>query len=283
VDVLYGAGQVLLGLSALVALAAVATRLVRGTPRERLQLRWVLIATALLVVTALVPEHGALGTADRIDHVAELPIVQYNTWDVSRSTLLVKRLMDLALAVPLLVALSPLLAIVAVIVKLDSRGPVLFRQERAGRAGRTFRMMKFRTMVADAEARLDELIDIDALEQPAFKFRADPRVTRAGRWLRRLSLDELPQLLNVIGGSMSLVGPRPEQVELVERYRPEDRFRLDVKPGITGPMQVYGRGELSFDERLAVERDYMEGLSLRRDARILLLTAGAVLGRRGAF
>ena len=116
-----------------------------------------------------------------------------------------------------------------------------------------------------------------------FKLSADPRVTRVGRFLRRLSLDELPQLWNVLRGEMSIVGPRPEQVELVERYRPEHRFRLSVKPGITGPMQVYGRGELTFEERLAVEREYVENLSLVRDIRIVLMTLPAVFGKRGAF
>jgi lipopolysaccharide/colanic/teichoic acid biosynthesis glycosyltransferase len=116
-----------------------------------------------------------------------------------------------------------------------------------------------------------------------FKLRADPRVTRVGRLLRRTSLDELPQLINVLRGEMSIVGPRPEQLDLVERYAPEHRFRLQVKPGITGPMQVYGRGELTFDERLAVEREYVENLSLARDIRIVLMTLPAVFGRRGAF
>ena len=144
-------------------------------------------------------------------------------------------------------------------------------------------MLKFRTMVPDAEARLSEVVDLDALEHPTFKLQRDPRVTRIGRFLRRTSLDELPQFLNVLRGDMSLVGPRPEQVELVERYAPEHRVRLDVRPGLTGPMQVYGRGDLGFDERLAVEREYVENLALRRDFRIMLLTLAAVLRGRGAY
>jgi len=231
----------------------------------------------------VIPEHGSLGTAGQLDHVADLPIVHYNTWSISRSTLLVKRLMDLAVGLPLLVLATPLLVALAVVIKLDSPGPVFFVQRRAGRRGRPFRMVKFRTMVADAEAQLANVVALDELVEPVFKLRKDPRVTRVGSWMRRTSLDELPQLINVVAGSMSLVGPRPEQLDLVERYRPESRFRLEVKPGISGPMQVYGRGELQFDERLAVERDYIEDLSLRRDARILLLTVGAVLGRRGAY
>jgi lipopolysaccharide/colanic/teichoic acid biosynthesis glycosyltransferase len=130
---------------------------------------------------------------------------------------------------------------------------------------------------------LSEVVDLDALEHPTFKLRRDPRVTRIGRFLRRTSLDELPQFFNVLRGDMSLVGPRPEQVELVERYAPEHQFRLDVRPGLTGPMQVYGRGDLGFDERLAVEREYVENLSLRRDFRIMLLTLAAVVRGRGAY
>jgi lipopolysaccharide/colanic/teichoic acid biosynthesis glycosyltransferase len=116
-----------------------------------------------------------------------------------------------------------------------------------------------------------------------FKLQDDPRVTRVGRLLRRTSLDELPQLFDVLKGDMSLVGPRPEQVELVERYTPEQLFRLAVKPGMTGPMQVYGRGQLTFDERLAVERGYVENLSFLRDLRILALTISAVVRGRGAY
>ena len=138
-------------------------------------------------------------------------------------------------------------------------------------------------MDVDAEARLPQLVPFDSLRDPMFKLPDDPRVTRIGRFLRRWSLDELPQLFNIVGGSMSLVGPRPEQVELVARYEPEQRFRLMVKPGLTGPMQVYGRGRLTFDERLAVEREYIENLSLRRDLHLLALTVSAVWAGRGAY
>jgi len=138
-------------------------------------------------------------------------------------------------------------------------------------------------MVRDAEALLPGLVSFDELADPMFKLKADPRVTRVGRVLRRTSIDELPQLVNVLRGDMSIVGPRPEQLDLVERYAPEHQFRLQVKPGITGPMQVYGRGELTFDERLAVEREYVENLSLARDIRIVLMTLPAVLGKRGAY
>ena len=219
----------------------------------------------------------------RMTQVADLPIFEFNTWDVSRSTMVVKRFFDLAGAAVALLVTAPLVPLIALAIKLDSRGPVLFGQMRAGRAGIPFRMLKFRTMRADAEDALQELVRLDQLKEPMFKFESDPRTTRVGRVLRRLSLDELPQLLNVLRGQMSIVGPRPEQIELVELYRPEHRFRLDVKPGMTGPMQVNGRGNLTFEERLAVELDYVENLSLARDLRILALTLPAVAGRSGAF
>jgi exopolysaccharide biosynthesis polyprenyl glycosylphosphotransferase len=229
------------------------------------------------------PARGMFGTAVRLNHVADLPVVEYNTWDVSRSTLLLKRSADVALSLAGLLVLAPLLVAIGIAVRLDSRGQALFRQTRAGQDGRTFRMLKFRTMVREAEARLPDLVALDRLPDPMFKLRDDPRVTRVGRVLRRTSLDELPQLVNVLRGDMSLVGPRPEQVELVDRYQPEHRFRLLVRPGLTGPMQVFGRGELTFEERLAVEREYIENLSLGRDARILALTVSAVVHGKGAF
>jgi lipopolysaccharide/colanic/teichoic acid biosynthesis glycosyltransferase len=144
-------------------------------------------------------------------------------------------------------------------------------------------MLKFRTMVNNAQARLPDLIAVDELTEPAFKLREDPRVTRVGRLLRRTSLDELPQLVNVLRGEMSLVGPRPEELWLVERYAEADRFRLEMRPGITGPMQVHGRGELAFHERMSVEREYVENYSLRKDIKILVQTVAAVVHGRGAF
>ena len=144
-------------------------------------------------------------------------------------------------------------------------------------------MWKFRTMRVGAAEELTDLVAIEELEDPMFKFRSDPRVTRVGRLLRRFSLDEIPQIWNLLKGEMSLVGPRPEEVAIVSRYRPEHMFRLSVKPGLTGPMQVYGRGELTFQERLAVELDYVERLSIGRDLRIIALTPLTVIRGKGAF
>ena len=223
------------------------------------------------------------GTAVGLTRLAELPLIELKTWDPSRSTLLLKQILDIAGALAALALTAPLMLAIALAIKLDSPGPVLFKQRRAGRDGRPFTMLKFRTMVRDAERLLPDLVDLDALEDPMFKLRADPRVTRVGRLLRRTSLDELPQLLNVLAGDMSLVGPRPEEVRLVERYSETERFRVHVRPGITGPMQVHGRGELTFAERLAVEREYVENYAFRKDVSLLLKTAGAVARGRGAF
>jgi len=229
------------------------------------------------------PARGLFGTAVQLRHVADLPVVEYNTWDVSRSTLLLKRILDFSIAGVALIVTAPLFVLIMAAIRLSGPGPVFYVQTRVGLGGREFRMFKFRTMRADAEAVLPTLVRFDALDEPAFKLARDPRVTRLGRFLRRTSLDELPQLLNVLAGDMSLVGPRPEQVELVRRYKPEHRFRLMVKPGLTGPMQVFGRGRLTFEERLAVEREYIENLSLSRDLRILALTVPSVFDGRGAY
>ncbi len=261
-------------------------RVILATPAidEQLIAQLVEICRSAHVKLSVVPPlRGRLGTAATLSHLADLPVVEYNTWDVSRSTMFLKRVLDVTVAAVVLVVALPLLLPLGLLIVLDSRGPVFFAQLRAGRHGAPFRVLKLRTMVENAEELLPALVAIDQLKQPMFKLPRDPRVTRVGRLLRRTSLDELPQLINVLRGEMSLVGPRPEQTELVARYTSEERFRLAVRPGVTGPMQVYGRGRLTFDERLAVERDYIENMSVWRDFRILTLTLPAVLTGRGAF
>ena len=220
-------------------------------------------------------------TPHGISRLAELPVFEYVTTDVSRSTLMLKRALDLLVGVPLAIVAALLFPLISLAIWLEDRGPVFFVQMRAGLHGAPFRLIKFRTMHVGADRSLEDLLD--QLPEPMFKFREDPRVTRVGRVLRRLSLDELPQLWNLLRGDMSLVGPRPEQLELVERYTQEHRFRLDVKPGLTGPMQIHGRGELTFEERLAVELDYVENLSIGRDLRILALTPVSIVRGTGAF
>lgn len=229
------------------------------------------------------PIRSMLGTAVHLNHLAELPLIEYRTWDPSRTTMLAKRVLDICGAGIVLLASSPAMALIALLIRLETPGPALFTQERAGRLGRPFRILKFRTMVAAAEAQLGELVAVDSLDAPMFKVRQDPRVTRVGRVLRRWSIDELPQMINVLRGDMSLCGPRPEETWLVERYGDAARFRLDMRPGMTGPMQVHGRAELDFEERLAIEREYVENYSLRRDLEILIRTPPAVIRGQGAF
>jgi exopolysaccharide biosynthesis polyprenyl glycosylphosphotransferase len=236
-----------------------------------------------LRLSVIPPSRGMFGSATHLARIADLPLLDYNTWDISRSTIALKRVFDVVVAALTIVVTLPLFLLVALAVLIDGGLPVVFRQARAGQDGEPFVVLKFRTMVRGAEEMLQDIVPFDRLTDPMFKLTADPRVTRVGRLLRRTSLDELPQLINVLRGEMSLVGPRPEQLDLVERYLPEHRFRLKVKPGITGPMQVYGRGHLEFGERLAVEREYIENLTLLRDVRILLMTLPVVFGRRGAF
>jgi len=194
-----------------------------------------------------------------------------------------KRGMDLALSSIGLVAASPVMGMVAVAIKVDSRGPICFAQLRAGRGGKPFRMYKFRTMVDRAEEMRAGLVEARGLEEPVLKLYPDPRVTRTGRFLRRWSLDELPQLLNVLKGEMSLVGPRPEELRVVRMYSPWQRQRLQATPGITGPMQVGGRAELSLDERVRVELDYIERASILEDLKILARTVRTVLSGEGSY
>ncbi len=236
-----------------------------------------------LGLTFLPQHYGLLGPGIELNRLAELPVLDFRFSDPPRSTLAMKRGLDLAVSGLMLALLAPLLALIAILIVIDSGAPVFFRQARAGKKGAPFTMLKFRTMVADAEERLAELVDLEKLEEPAFKIPDDPRVTRAGRLLRRTSLDELPQLVNVLLGHMSLVGPRPEEEAVVALYDERQRIRLAVKPGLTGPMQVYGRGDLTFEERLAMERDYLDNLSIAGDLAILLRTPRAIVRGDGAY
>jgi exopolysaccharide biosynthesis polyprenyl glycosylphosphotransferase len=229
------------------------------------------------------PLRGKASAAPRLSEVADLPVLEYDTWDVSRSTILIKRAFDIATSTAALAVLLPLFPFVALAIVIDSPGPVFFRQRRAGLGGREFMIWKLRTMEPDAEERLREVVRIEDLAEPSFKLRRDPRMTRVGRLLRRFSIDELPQLVNVLKGEMSIVGPRPEQMILVNRYQPEHRVRLAVRPGMTGPMQVFGRGALTFSERMAVELDYIDNISLSRDLRIIGQTIPALIRGTGAY
>ena len=194
-----------------------------------------------------------------------------------------KRLQDLTVSTLGIVLTAPLMPVIAAAVKLSSRGPVLYSQIRCGLNGRRFKLLKFRTMFEGADQRLDEVAHLNEVEGPAFKARRDPRVTPVGWLLRRLSLDELPQLYNVFRGDMSLVGPRPPIPDEVEQYERWQRRRLSMKPGITGLWQVSGRAELDdFNRWIALDLSYIDQWTLWLDFKILLKTIPAVLSTRGA-
>jgi exopolysaccharide biosynthesis polyprenyl glycosylphosphotransferase len=194
-----------------------------------------------------------------------------------------KRVFDLVAGTLILIAILPLLLLVALIIKLDSPGPVFFFQERVGKDGRRFRMVKFRSMRRDAGQLLATLRAQNEATGPLFKMRADPRVTRAGRLLRRFSLDELPQLFNVLAGDMSLVGPRPPIPAEVAEYEGWHMARLRVVPGLTGLWQVSGRSELSFDEMVRLDLRYIRTWTLALDLKILARTIPAVFSAHGAY
>ncbi|MBI5248497.1 MAG: sugar transferase [Desulfomonile tiedjei] len=204
------------------------------------------------------------------------PVIEIR--DASRHTLYkwVKRVTDVIVAALLLIIGLPLWLFIITGIKFTSRGPVFFTQERVGLNGRLFRMFKFRTMVQDAEDRLDKLVDFDSLEEPVFKIENDPRVTRLGRFLRRTGLDEIPQLWNVLKGEMSIIGPRPEQADLVERYNVWQRRRLKGVPGITGYQQVMSRGVPCLSQRIDYDLYYLKHQSFALDVLILLKTVGVV-------
>ena len=200
--------------------------------------------------------------------------------DVSRRYLIVKRLFDLAVCLLLLPVVLPLLLLSALAIRLDSPGPIFIAQERTGRDGTPFRMLKFRTMVRNAAELKAQLAHLNVLPPPDFKIPHDPRITRVGKFLRQTSLDELPQLLNVLRGDMSLVGPRPTSFAPTT-YELWHTHRLEVTPGITGLWQVKGRNTTTFDERLRLDIEYIEHRSFSFDLKILLQTVPSVLRRTG--
>jgi len=197
--------------------------------------------------------------------------------------MVMKALFDRVVGLWLILGGLPVLILVAVLVRVDSPGPILFKQRRIGARGEPFDMLKFRTMVVDAEAQLEALVDGHDGNEVLFKKRDDPRVTKVGRVLRRYSLDELPQLFNVLRGDMSLVGPRPPLPSEVAKYESDAVRRLRVKPGLTGLWQVSGRSNLSWEESLRLDLRYVDNWSLVLDLQILLRTARAVLGGSGAY
>ncbi|WP_258060108.1 sugar transferase [Arthrobacter sp. ZGTC212] len=251
-------------------------------PRVVRELGWALADMQVKMIMAPALTDVA-GPRIHTQPVAGLPLIHVSTPNLGSGQRIFKRLFDIVGASALIALLSPVLLIVAVVVRLDSPGPVFFRQERVGARGRCFRMYKFRSMVVDAEARLESLRLRSEGNGVMFKLKVDPRITRVGGFLRRYSLDELPQLFNVLNGSMSLVGPRPPLASEVQQYQSHVHRRLMVRPGLTGLWQVSGRSLLSWDDTVRLDLYYVENWSIAGDIAILLKTFRAVLARQGAF
>ena len=213
---------------------------------------------------------------------AGLPLLHLDEAVLSRPQAFAKRALDLVGAAGLILVLSPVMLACAIAVKMSSRGPIIFRQTRIGRGGEPFTMLKFRTMIVNADSIKEELRATHAIDEPMFKMTNDPRVTSVGRFLRRWSLDEIPQFFNAVAGSMSLVGPRPHPMDDVDRYEAEAYRRLALKPGLTGLWQVEGRSNLTWAEALQLDLYYVETWSLAGDVVLLARTMRAVIQRRGA-
>ena len=268
------------------ATAGAAAVLVCSADVEAEQLRdisWQLENAGIHVIVA--PEMPAFA-AHRVhlDIAGDRCLVHVDTARFTGTRYVIKSVFDRVAAVALLVLVLPALVTIAALVKLTSRGPVFFVQTRVGRDGRLFRMAKFRSMHVGADQRVADLVELnDVGDGLLFKIRADPRVTRIGRVLRRYSLDELPQLFNVLTGSMSMVGPRPPLPEEVLRYADRVHRRLLVKPGLTGPWQVSGRSDLPWDESVRLDLNYVENWSLISDIVLLVRTARAVMCKEGAY
>lgn len=204
--------------------------------------------------------------------------------DSPKFYLFVKRVFDVIASVLALILLSPLFAIVAILIKReDPKGPVFYSQIRVGKNGKTFRMYKFRSMVVDADQKLAELLSKSDVEGAMFKMKNDPRVTKIGKWIRHTSVDELPQLVNVLRGDMSLVGPRPPLPRECAEYSAYDKQRLYVKPGCTGLWQVSGRNDVNFDEMVKLDLEYIRTRGIIKDVAILFKTVGVMFHPNGAY
>lgn len=218
----------------------------------------------------------------QIGTLEELPLLTYSTTPTSELRLLGKRLTDICISLVVLGLSLPAMLVIAIAIKIASSGSVLYRQTRCGLRGRRFTLLKFRTMVEDADQQLEQLSHLNEMGGPVFKMKQDPRITPVGRWLRRLSLDELPQLWNVLKGDMSLVGPRPPVPDEVSAYERWQRRRLSMRPGMTCLWQIHGRNEIDFDRWMQLDLEYIDNWSPMLDLKILARTIPAVLSGRGA-
>jgi exopolysaccharide biosynthesis polyprenyl glycosylphosphotransferase len=238
------------------------------------------LATACGVRVAVLPRMlEVVGTSVEFDDLGGHVLLGVRGYGLSPSSRFLKRSFDIAVATAMLVVFAPLLLVIALAIRLTSRGPILFAQTRVGRHGHEFEMLKFRTMVPDADERKGELLGLNEAA-PMFKIANDPRTTRVGRFLRRLSLDELPQLLNVLRGDMSMVGPRPLILDEDRLFSGWQRRRYHVSPGITGPWQILGSSRVPLSDMVTIDYLYCANWSLWLDAKILARTLPYVLSRR---
>lgn len=210
-------------------------------------------------------------------------IIELNVVRENRLYHFLKRGTDIGIALVLLTLFLPIIPVVTILIALDSPGPIFFKQKRVGKNGRYFNFYKFRSMVSGAESVIGALRPLSGVDGPIFKIKDDPRITRVGRFLRRSSLDELPQLLNVLKGEMSIVGPRPNLPSEVSQYLPWQKRRLDVTPGITCFWQIAGRSHIGFQEWMRLDLEYVRKRSYITDLKIMLKTVPAVIARKGAY
>jgi exopolysaccharide biosynthesis polyprenyl glycosylphosphotransferase len=251
-------------------------------PHDREKTRRVVRAAQhLRLDVKMAPDLFGCEATRKTERIGDIPLISLHEERLPVAGLMLKRALDVVGAGVALIFLAPALALLAISVRLDSRGPVLYSALRAGRKGRPFRCYKFRTMVLDADALKEGLREQNQRQGPFFKIKDDPRITRVGRLLRRYSLDELPQLWNVLKGEMSLVGPRPHPLDDFSAYAIEHLPRLDVLPGMTGLWQVTARGDPSFQAGMDLDIEYIDRWSLGVDLRILLKTAAVVLRGSG--
>lgn len=255
-----------------------------STPCERgLVKRLVEQAREASVDVRVVPDlYDGLAWNSPVEYIGQFPTIPLHRGEVPVIGMMLKRMLDIALSSIALVVLAPALLAIGIAVSTDSRGPIFYSSERIGKKGRVFRCFKFRTMVQDAEKRRAEILHMNERDSVLFKITNDPRITRTGRFLRKYSLDELPQLINVLRGDMSLVGPRPPIASEVKRYELNHLRRLDVVPGITGLWQVQARQDPSFDSYISLDTAYIENWSLWLDIKILIRTVTVVVGGTGS-
>ena len=219
-----------------------------------------------------------------VSSVGTFPVITYHTIALNSFERVIKRTMDLVIAILATIILSPIMLITAVAIRIDSPGPAIFKQKRVGQNGRIFDIYKFRSMCVDAEAKKETLMEQNEMDGFMFKIKDDPRVTRVGKFIRKTSIDELPQLFNVIRGEMSLVGTRPPTIEEVSRYKRGQWRRISIKPGITGMWQISGRNDITnFDEVVELDLKYIDNWTIWLDIKILFKTVGVLVTKKGAY